>query len=138
MTESTNDPIKATDDKALKKSVAALIDSTTQSGPTIHTAAHVVARTYISPTHTQQVMSPIDTAVEENQSSGKNPSDPSDANDSIYLFDNDVEPDPAEKNQPSQKNPTDLSDINDSIDLFGNNIEPDPAEKNQLTEKIIL
>jgi hypothetical protein len=52
-----------------------------QSGPTIHTAAHVGARAYISPTHTQQVMSPIDTAVEKNQSSGKNPSEPSDAND---------------------------------------------------------
>jgi hypothetical protein len=63
------------------KAVAASINSTMQSGPTIHTAAHVGARAYISPTHTQQVMSPIDTAVEKNQSSGKNPSEPSDAND---------------------------------------------------------
>ena len=70
-----------------------------QSGPTIQTAAHVGARTYIPPTHTQQVISPIDTAVGKNQSSGKNPGKPSD------LFNNDVEPDPTENNQPSQKNP---------------------------------
>jgi hypothetical protein len=106
-----------------------------QSGPTIHTAAHVGVRTYISPTHTQQVMSLIDTAVGKNQSSGKNPAEPSGANDSIYLFDNDIKPDPTENNHPSQKNPTDLSDINDSIDLFGNDIELDPAEKNQRSEK---
>jgi hypothetical protein len=96
-TESTDDTIKATNNKALKASVATSINSTTQSGPTIHTAAHVGARTDISPTHTQQVMSPIDTAVEKNQSSGKNPGKPSD------LFDNDVEPDPTENNQPPQK-----------------------------------
>jgi hypothetical protein len=86
------------------------------------------------PTHTQQVMSPIDTAVEKNQSSGKNPGEPSDANDSIYLFDNDVEPDLAENNQPSQKIQL-ISHINDTIDLFGNDIKPDPAEKNQPSEK---
>ena len=96
-----------TDNKALKASVATSKNSTTQSGPTIHTAAHVGAHTYISPTHTQQVMSPIDTAVGKNQSSGKNPGKPSD------LFNNDVEPDPTENNQQPQKNPTYLSDIND-------------------------
>jgi hypothetical protein len=62
MTESTDDTIKATNNKALKASVATSKKSTMQSGPTIHTAAHAGARTYISPTHTQQVMSPIDTA----------------------------------------------------------------------------
>ena len=77
-----------TDNKALKEIVATSKNSTTQSGPTIHTAAHVGARTYISPTHTQQVMSPIDTAVGKNQSSGKNSGKPSD------LFNNDVKPDP--------------------------------------------
>jgi len=41
MTDSTNDPSKATNDKALKASVAALINSTTQYEPTIPTAAHV-------------------------------------------------------------------------------------------------
>jgi len=90
----------------LKASVAASINSTTQYEPTIPTAAHVGARTYTSPKHTQQVMSPtaltreaetIDTAAEKNQSSGKNPGEPSDANDSIYLFGNNAEPDPAEK-----------------------------------------
>jgi len=121
-----------TDNKALKASVATSKNSTTQSGPTIHTAAHVGARTYISPTHTQQVMSPIDTAVEKNQSSGKNPGKPYD------LFNNDVKPDPTENNQQPQKNPSYFSDINDSIDLFGNDIEPDPAEKNQPSEKKIL
>jgi len=55
MTESTDDANKATHDKALKASVATLINSTMQSGPTIHTAAHVGVRTCISPTHTQQV-----------------------------------------------------------------------------------
>ena len=127
-TESTNDTIKATD----RHSVATLKNSTTQSGPTIHTAAHVGAHTYISPTHTQQVISPIDTAVGKNQSSGKNPGKPSD------LFNNDVKPDPTENNQQPQKNPTYLSDINDSIELFGNDIEPDPAEKNQPSKKINL
>jgi hypothetical protein len=107
MTESTDDTIKATNNKALKASVATSKKSTMQSGPTIHTAAHVDVRTYISPTHTQQVMSPIDTAVEKNQSSGKNPGKPSD------LFNNYVEPDPTENNQQPQKNPTYLSDIND-------------------------
>jgi hypothetical protein len=101
MTDSTDDPSKATNNKALKASVAASINSTTQSEPT-----HVGARTYTSPKHTQQVMSPtaltreaetIDTAAEKNQSSGKNPGEPSDANDSIYLFGNNAEPDPAEK-----------------------------------------
>jgi hypothetical protein len=48
-------------------------------------------------------MSPIDTAAEKNQLSGKNPGEPSDANNSIYLFDTDVKPDPAEKNHPSKK-----------------------------------
>jgi hypothetical protein len=121
-----------TDNKALKETVATLKNSTTQSGPTIHTAAHVGARAYISPTHTQQVMSLIDTAVGKNQSSGKNCGKPSD------LFNNDIEPDPTENNQQPQKNPTYLSDINDSIHLFGNDIEPDPAEKNQPSKKINL
>jgi len=125
---STDDANKANHDKTFNASVATSINSTTQSGPTIHTAAHAGARTYISPTHTQQVMSPIDTAVEKNQSSGKNPGKPSD------LFNNDVEPDSTENNQQPQKNPTYLSDINDSIHLFGNDIEPDPAEKNQPSE----
>ena len=82
-----------TDNKALKASVATSKNSTTQSGPTIHTAAHVGERTYISPTHTQQVMSPIDTAVGKNQC----------INDSNDLFGNNIEPDPIEKNQPSEK-----------------------------------
>jgi hypothetical protein len=63
--------------------------------------------------------------VGKNQPSGKNPNDPSDVNDSIDLFGNDVEPDPAEKDQPSGKNPSDHSDVNDSIELFSNNVEPD-------------
>jgi hypothetical protein len=80
MTDSTDDPSKATNNKALKASVAASINSTTQSVPTIPTAVHVGARKYTSPTHTQQVMSPtaltreaemIDTAAEKNQPSGK-------------------------------------------------------------------
>jgi hypothetical protein len=45
MTDDTNDPSKATNDKASKASVAASINSTTQSEPTIHTAVHVGART---------------------------------------------------------------------------------------------
>ncbi len=116
----------------MKASVATSKNSTTQSGPTIHTAAHMGEHTYISPTHTQQVMSPIDTAVEKNQSSGKNPGKPSD------LFNNDDEPDPTENNQQPQKNPSYFSDINDTIDLFGNDNKPDPAEKNQPSEKQIL
>jgi hypothetical protein len=156
-TESTDDANKATHNKTLKASVATSINSTTQSGPTIRTAAHVDVRTCISPTHTQQVMSSIDTAVGKNQSlgenpgthsnpfnnnletdparknqpSGINPSDPSDVNNSIDLFGNDIKPDHVGLNQPSGKTPTDPSDVNDSIDLFGNDIEPDTAGKNQ-------
>jgi len=71
--------------------------------------------------------------VGKNQPSGKNPNDPSDVNDSIDLFGNDVEPDPAEKDQPSGKNPSDHSDVNDSIELFSNNVEPDHNLKISLT-----
>jgi hypothetical protein len=74
--------------------------------------------------------------LEKNQPSGTNPSDPSDVNDSIDLFGNDIEPDHAGKHQPSGTNPSDPSDVDDSIDLFGNDIEPDTAGKNQLSGTI--
>jgi hypothetical protein len=51
----------------------------------------------MSPTALTREAETIDTAAEKNQSSGKNPGEPSDANDSIYLFGNNAEPDPAEK-----------------------------------------
>jgi hypothetical protein len=154
---STDDANKANHDKTLNALVATSINSTTQSGTTIHTAGHVDVRTCISPTDAQQVMSSSDTTLGKNQSSEKNPetqsnlfdnnvktdparknqpsginpSDPSDVNNSIDLFGNDIEPDHVGKNQPSGKTPTDPSDVNDSIDLFGNDIEPDTTGKNQ-------
>jgi hypothetical protein len=88
-TVSTDDANKANHDKTLNASVATSINSTTQSGTIIRTAGHVDVRTCISPTHTQQVMSSIDTTLGKNQLSGENPRTHSN------LFDNNVETDPA-------------------------------------------
>jgi 5-deoxy-D-glucuronate isomerase len=68
-TVSTDDANKANHNKTLNASVATSINSTTQSGTTIHAAGHVDVRTCISPAHTQQVMSSIDTTLGKNQSS---------------------------------------------------------------------